>query len=246
MAGSPPHLSVVVPTYNERENVAVLVPRILGALHDIECEVIVVDDASPDGTADAVRELARADGRVRLLAREGKLGLSSAAFAGAEAARGAYVCVMDGDLSHDPMELPQMLAVAQEGAHVVIGSRFAPGGMLVNVAFTRRVVSVVANLAARALNGLGVRDVLSGFALCERRVLTEAPTRYSARGFKFLLEVLATQRQLTVREWPIAFRDRRKGSSKATLREGYELAALCARLTAWRVRRRLRRGRTWN
>ena len=245
MAAAPPLLSVVVPTYNERENVAVLVPRILGALHGVACEVIVVDDASPDGTADAVRELAAADGRVRLLEREGKLGLSSAAFAGAEAATGAYVCVMDADLSHDPMELPQMLALAQEGAHVVVGSRFAPGGMLVNVAFVRRVVSVAANLAARAVNGLGARDVLTGFALCERRVLTEAPTRYSARGFKFLLEVLATQRELTVREWPIAFRDRSTGASKATLREGYELATLCVRLTAWRVHRRLlRRERT--
>ncbi|MCE2470005.1 MAG: glycosyltransferase [Dehalococcoidia bacterium] len=234
-----------MPTYNERENLAVLVPRILGALHGVACEVIVVDDASPDGTADAVRELARAEGRVRLLEREGKLGLSSAAFAGAEAAKGGYVCVMDGDLSHDPMELPQMLALAQEGAHVVVGSRFARGGMLVNVSVFRRVVSVITNFLARTLNGLRARDVLSGFVLCERRVLAEAPTRYSARGFKFLLEVLATQRELTVREWPIAFRDRWKGSSKATLREGYELATLCARLTAWRVRRRLRRGRTW-
>ena len=231
-------VTVVVPTYNERENVAVLVPRVLGALHAVECEVIVVDDASPDGTADAVRDLALADARVRLVSRAAKLGLSGAAFAGAEAAEGGYVCVMDGDLSHDPMELPQMLALAQEGAHVVIGSRFAPGGMLVNVSLFRRAVSLVTNCAARALNGLGARDVLTGFVLCERRVLTDAPTRYSARGFKFLLEVLATQRELTVREWPIAFRDRQRGSSKATLREVYELAALCVRLAAWRVRRR--------
>ena len=241
MADVSPRISVVVPTYNERDNVAVLVPRILSALHGIECEVIVVDDASPDGTADAARELARADGRVRLVSREAKLGLSSAVFAGAEAAKGGYVCVMDGDLSHDPMELPQMLALAQEGADLIIGSRFAPGGMLVNVGIVRQAVSVAANFTARALNGLRARDVLSGYVLCEQRVLTEAPTRYSAPGFKFLLEVLATQRGLVVQEWPIAFRDRRKGSSKATLREGYELAALCARLTAWRARRLLRR-----
>ncbi len=241
MSQAPPLLSVVVPTYNERDNIAVLVSRVFGALDGVACEVIVVDDASPDGTADVVRDLALADERVRLVSRAAKMGLSSAAFAGAEAAGGGYVCVMDGDLSHDPMELPQMLALAQEGAHVVIGSRFAPGGMLVNVSLFRRAVSFVTNVAARALNGLGARDVLSGFALCERRVLTNAPTRYSARGFKFLLEVLATQRELTVREWPIAFRDRRKGSSKATLREGWELVALCVRLTAWRARRRLRR-----
>ena len=242
MSEAPPLLSVVVPTYNERDNVVVLVPRVLGALHGVECEVVVVDDASPDGTADAVREFARADARVRLVSRAAKMGLSSAVFAGAEAAQGGYVCVMDGDLSHDPMELPQMLALAQEGAHVVIGSRFAPGGMLVNVSVFRRAVSAITNFLARGLNRLAAHDVLSGFVLCERRVLTDAPTRSSARGFKFLLEVLATQRELTVREWPIAFRDRRKGSSKATLREAYELTALCVHLTAWRARR-LRRGR---
>ena len=79
--------------------------------------------------------------------------------------------------------------------------------------------------------------MLTGFVVCERRALTETPTRYSARGFKFLLETLATQRGLTVREWPISFRDRTRGASKATLREGWEFGALCAHLLAWRLRR---------
>ena len=120
--------SVIVPTYNERENVAVLVPRIVRALDGVPCEVIVVDDASPDGTADAVLALAAEGYPVRLVRRAAKLGLSSAVFAGAEAAAGRYVAVMDGDLSHDPTDLPPMLALAREGADVVIGSRFRAGG----------------------------------------------------------------------------------------------------------------------
>ncbi len=238
-----PTVSVVLPTYNERDNVAVLVPRVLDVLGPVGVEVIVIDDSSPDGTADVARQLADSDLRVRLQVREGKLGLSSAVFVGVEMAHGSYVCVMDADLSHDPEELPDMLAMAQSGCDVVVGSRFASGGSLGSPTLVRRIVSVVTNLFARTLLGLRTKDVLTGFVLCRREVLAELPRRYSSGSFKFLLELLATRPDLTVGEWPIVFQARAAGSSKASLREGVSLALLCSRLLGVRIRRGLAGGR---
>lgn len=231
-------LSVVVPTYNERENIAVLVPRLLEVLGTTPAEVIVVDDGSPDGTGAAVEALAREDGRVRLVQRDGKRGLAGAVFVGAAQARGAFVCVMDADLSHDPEELSSMLAVAQAGADVVIGSRYVAGAHFVDQPLVRRLMSMVLNGGTRLVLLLWrPRDVLTGYVLCRREVLTGMPTQFSAPGFKFLAEVLATQRRLRVREWPIVFRERRAGRSKASAREALELARLCLRINIWQLTR---------
>ena len=239
---APPLLSVVLPTYNERENVSALVPHVLDVLHDVPCEVIIVDDGSPDGTADVARGLGAADDRVRLIERAGKAGLSSAVFAGAAAAQGRFVAVLDSDLSHDPEELPGMLARAEGGCDVVVGSRFAPGAGFDGQPLTRRLISLALNLGVRVLLMLPQRDVLTGYALCRREAITEMPTRYSSRGFKWLLEALATQRELRVCEWPVVFHNRYAGASKAGVGEAAALAALCARILLWRARRRV--GRT--
>ena len=231
-------LSVVIPTYNERENIARLVCRILGSSPGLPIEVIVVDDGSPDGTAQVVRDLA--EPQVRVVERKGKAGLSSAVFAGAEASTGDYICVMDADLSHDPDEIPQMLAVAQQGCQVVIGSRYAPGAKFVGQPMFRRLLSRILNGAARGLFAIRSRDVLTGYAVLERDVLLSTPTRYSHAGFKWLLEVLATHKGLKVREWPIVFRDRKAGLSKATLKEAVVFGVLCGRLLGWRTRNALR------
>ena len=121
-------LTVVVPTYNELANIGPLSAAIFEALGDTSAELLVVDDASPDGTGDAAAELARDDPRVRLIRRERKQGLAGAVFAGADAARGAYVCVMDADLSHDPGHLPGMLAKAEEGYDAVFLGHGASSG----------------------------------------------------------------------------------------------------------------------
>ena len=236
-----PLLSIVLPTYNERENIAPVVGKILEVLWDIPSEVIVVDDGSPDGTAAVVRELGLADARVRLVERSGKIGLSSAVFAGAEAASGRFVAVMDADMSHDPEELPDMFAKAGAGYDIVIGSRFVPGAGFVGQPLARRLISYALNLVVRTLFLLGPRDVLTGYALTRREVITEMPTRYSAGGFKWLLEVLATQRGLRVYEWPMIFHDRNAGASKATAKEVFALQGLCLRIIAWRIRHLLRR-----
>jgi dolichol-phosphate mannosyltransferase len=231
-----PLLSVIVPTYNERENLETLVPLLQDILRDTSVEILVVDDSSPDGTGLLVQALAAKDRRVRLVKREGKGGLSGAVFAGVEQAKGTYVCVMDADLSHDPEEIPSMLRLAQEqNADMVIGSRYVKGSSFVGQPLIRQMISVVLNNGVRLFLWLRPRDVLTGYVLCKREVIAEMSTRYSTRGFKFLLEVLATQRKLKVREWPIVFHDRRKGYSKATIREVFELARLCARLLLWRV-----------
>ena len=232
---SGPVLSVVVPTYNERESIASLISAVLDVAGPTATEVVVVDDASPDGTADVVQSLSATHPGVRLHSRPGKMGLSGAVFAGIEMARGEYVCIMDADLSHDPEEIPEMLALAQSGCDIVVGSRFAPGGSLGGQPLTRRVVSIAANLFARAALGLRTRDVLTGYVLCRREAIAQMPTRYSAGGFKFLLELLSTRRDLRVCEWPIVFQDRATGRSKASMSEGLDLARLCALLLVRRL-----------
>jgi dolichol-phosphate mannosyltransferase len=234
-----PTLSVVIPTYNERDNIERLVGQLLEVCGPTATEVVVVDDGSPDGTAEAVEAIAAGDARVRLISRAGKQGLSSAVYAGAEAARGQYVCVMDADFSHDPEEVPQMLALAQQGYAVVIGSRYVKGSAFIDQPLVRRAISMVLNLGARVVLQVRARDALTGFALVERDVLLATPTRYSAGGFKWLVELLATQRGLRVAEWPIIFRDRAAGSSKASATEALGFALLCWRLLVWKVRGRL-------
>lgn len=230
-------LSVILPTYNERENVAVLLPRLLNVLDDVPCEVIVVDDASTDGTGGAVHEMATSDARVSLLERPCKAGLASAVFEGAAAAQGRFVAVMDADLSHDPEILPDMLTRAQDGCDVVIGSRYVRGGAFAHQPLARRLISRVLNTGVRIILMLPQRDVLTGYALCRRELLTQMPTRYSSRGFKWLLELLSVHRGLRVHESPIVFRSRYAGVSKADAREALGLAVLCLRLVRCRLRR---------
>jgi dolichol-phosphate mannosyltransferase len=134
-----------------------------------------------------------------------------------------------------------MLSLAQSGYDVVVGSRFAPGGSLGGQPFGRRVVSIAANLVTRTALGLRTRDVLTGYVLCRREAIAQMPTRYSAGGFKFLLELLSTRRDLRVCEWPIVFQDRVNGHSKASISEGLDLARLCALLLARRLGQALRR-----
>ena len=229
-------LTVILPTYNEQGNIGELVGAIFDALGDTPVEVLVVDDASPDGTGEAVEALAGADPRVGLLQRGRKQGLAGAVFAGAESARGTYIGVMDADLSHDPVHLPGMLAKAQEGYDVVIGSRFVQGGEWSGQRLVRRLASVLVNRWAKAVLRLPQHDVLTGYVLCRRDLVTGLPTRYSSGGFKWLVELLASRRDATTFEWPIVFRARRTGYSKANVGEAVAFLALTMRLALRRRR----------
>jgi dolichol-phosphate mannosyltransferase len=231
---------VIVPTYNEADNVANLIDCILALPHGLH--VIVVDDNSPDGTGDLVDALAKLDRRVVLLRRPAKLGLGSAHLAGFQAAwdRGFDpILTMDADFSHHPSYIPQLLA-SSDHADLVIGSRYTPGGGTRRCTLFRRALSRLANGLACAALGLRATDCTAGFR-CYRRALVGhlLQTPIAANGYSFLIEVLyRVQRHgFGVSEVPILFEDRRFGISKISKHEIYKAGATVLRLLVSRARR---------
>ncbi len=231
--GRPTNLvSVIIPTYNERAALPVLLTR-LGALRGtVELEVVVVDDASPDGTGALADEMAR-EGPLPILVvhRPGKSGLASAVLDGAAVAHGGLLTVMDSDLSHPPEQLPALLRAMDDGADIAIASRYVPGGGVEHWPLYRRVISRVATALARVVLGLRVYDPLSGFFATRRELLVGQP--YAAKGYKLLTEVLARHPASRVVEIPYRFVDRQVGTSKLSSGEIVAFARLL-----WRLRRR--------
>ena len=214
MTTSVPSVSIVVPTYNERDNIEPLAARVKAALEPAwEYELIVVDDSSPDGTADVVRRLAEQDQRVRLHLRPRRGGLGTAVVAGFRIAVGSRWVVMDADLSHQPEELLRLIG-ALDDADVVIGSRYVQGGAIPAWPLWRKVASRSASLVGQRLLRLPVKDTTSGFAAFRQEVVKPMLGELQIRGFKVVLEVLARSRDLRVREVPITFVDRVAGRSK--------------------------------
>ena len=212
---------VVLPTYNERENLPHIAPAILAA--SPELDLLVVDDNSPDGTGALADELARDDPRVRVLHRERKEGLGRAYLAGfAQALAAGYgrILEMDADFSHDPQRLPALLAASRE-VDVALGSRYVDGGGTVNWGLGRRLLSRGGSFYARTILGLGVRDLTGGFKCFRREVLLaiDLPT-VMCTGYAFQIELTyrAVRRGFRVVEVPILFEDRRVGRSKMSRR----------------------------
>ena len=213
-----PYALIVVPTYNERDNVRGIAARLLAALPG--SELLFVDDNSPDGTGDLLDELAAADPRVHVMHRAGKLGLGTAyveGFTWGLARNYDYLFEMDADGSHDPRYLPQMVALAEDGADCVVGSRYVPGGGTENWGLSRKVISRGGSFYARAILGIDIRDVTAGF-VCWRRAALEAIelSSITSNGYSFQIEMKyrAIQKNLRVVETPIVFVDRRVGQSK--------------------------------
>jgi dolichol-phosphate mannosyltransferase len=206
---------VVLPTYNERENVPRIVPAILAASPSVD--VLVVDDNSPDGTGKLADDLAARDPRVRVLHRNRKEGLGRAYLAGFADALGAgygRILEMDADFSHDPGRLPVLLGTE---ADLVLGSRYVPGGGTVNWGLARRLLSRGGSLYARAILGVPVRDLTGGFKCFRRRVLEDldlGSVRSNGYAFQIELTYRAIRRGFKVVEVPITFVDRRVGKSK--------------------------------
>jgi len=234
-----PHLSIVIPTYNESESIQRLIRAVTTVMGITPVEVIIVDDASPDGTSEMVREASATNHRVRLVQRQRKAGLASAVFEGTRQATAEFICVMDADLSHDPEEIPDMLAKARQGYDVVVGSRYVRGASFMGQSWKRQAISYATNLVARTLLRLRTRDVLTGYAVVRKSVFASTPTRYSSPGFKWLVEVLATNHGLRVFDWPIVFRERKEGQSKATVTEAFTFIVLCFKLFTWKVKHSL-------
>lgn len=212
---------VVLPTYNERGNIEALLSGIRETCPDLD--VLVVDDASPDGTAELVRKLGERDPGIRLLERPGKAGLGSAYRAGfAQVLGGGYDAVvsMDADLSHDPAVLPRMLELLGS-ADAVIGSRYVTGGGTPDWPLRRRLLSRYGNAYTRTVLGLGVRDCTSGYRAYRAVALAAIePDTTSAEGYAFLTELVRrlSRRGCTIVETPIEFRNRTAGKSKMSSR----------------------------
>ncbi|WP_441277857.1 glycosyltransferase [Tardiphaga sp. 172_B4_N1_3] len=215
-AGAPLQLSVVVPTFNERGNVATLVQRLDAALVGISWEVIFVDDNSPDGTADAVRELARGDSRVRCIRRIGRRGLSGACIEGMLASSAPCAAVIDGDLQHDETQLGKMLGLIESGAaELVIGSRYIEGGSADSFNQQRLGASRFATAVAQRVLRVKIADPMSGFFMIRRDRFEQLAPKLSTQGFKILLDVVATaEGDLRVIEVPYTFGSRLHGESK--------------------------------
>jgi len=213
----PLELAVVLPTYNERANIASMVDKLEAALGASGWEAIFVDDDSGDGTADEARRIAAADPRIRVIQRFGRRGLASAAIEGMCATAAPVVAVMDADHQHDPALLPQMLAALQSGDHdIAVASRFAEGASM--EAWNRpdrEKASALANKLARKVTGVTLTDPMSGYFMLRTETLRRDAPRLSGIGFKILLDILATvDAPLRVKEFPLHFAARAEGESK--------------------------------
>jgi dolichol-phosphate mannosyltransferase len=237
---------VVLPTYNEAENVEPLARAVVAELEAVApgSRVLIVDDASPDGTGAVADRLAAELEAVEVLHRAGKEGLGPAYVAGFErvlAAGADLIVEMDADFSHDPVHLPALIAASGE-ADLVLGSRYVPGGGVQDWGVVRRVVSRGGGAYARLVLGLRIHDPTAGFKCIRREVLERVNlSELRAQGYVFQVELTyrALRAGFRVREVPIVFRERRRGQSKMSPRIALEAAWLLPRLR-WRERRRLR------
>jgi dolichol-phosphate mannosyltransferase len=236
----PERALVIVPTYNERENIRRLIDTVL--VQDARIEMLIVDDGSPDGTGALVDEIVATNGRVHVLHRPRKLGLGTAYIAGFRWALErdyAYVMEMDADFSHDPIHLPQFLQ-AVEGADLVLGSRYQQGRVtVVNWPIGRLILSYCANIYARAVTGLPVWDATGGFK-CFRRSVLEAIdlSKVRSNGYAFQIEMSyrAWKRNFRIAEIPIVFVDRTEGTSKMSQTIVREAVWMVWRLRWWALR----------
>ncbi|HEY3910895.1 MAG TPA: glycosyltransferase family 2 protein [Stellaceae bacterium] len=226
--GTLPELAVIIPTLNERENVAILVERLTAALSTIRWEAVFVDDDSPDGTAEAVRALALRHRDIRCLQRVGRRGLASACIEGAQSTSAPYVAVMDADLQHDERLLPQMLALLkQRRLDVVVASRYTAAAGLGDWQRSRVLISSFAGRLGRLVVKAALTDPMSGFFVIEREALAATVPRLSGQGFKILVDIFASSpRPLAFAELPLRFRCRVHGESKLDARVGMEYLAL--------------------
>lgn len=211
---------VIIPTYNESHNIARLIKRLM-ELED-RVDLLIIDDASPDGTAAIVQQVqAEHEGRIHLLERPGKMGLGTAYVQGFRYALEhdyTYICEMDADFSHNPDDIPRLLRIVKNGeADVAVGSRYCKGISIVNWPLSRLILSYTANLYARFITGLPISDTTAGFKCIHRRVLQKISVdNIRSNGYAFQIEIhfRAWRAGFTLKEVSIIFREREEGVSK--------------------------------
>lgn len=214
-----PLLSIVVPTYNEAENLPVLLEEVRNSLEGIDFEMVIVDDDSPDGTAELAEEMKEKYPFLKVIKRENERDLATAVIEGFRKSKGEILAVMDADLQHPPEKIREMLAEIDKGADIVVGSRYVPGGEIERWTFKRRFYSKGARAIAYLLlpKSRGVKDPLSGFFMLKKEVLEG--TELAPMGYKILLEILIKGNYTNAKEVPITFRDRERGESSLVLNE---------------------------
>ena len=233
-----PELSIVVPTFNERENIPRLVETVKAALPDVVWELIIVDDNSPDGTSETAKRIGAADSRVRCIRRVGRRGLAGACLEGILASQAQYVAVMDGDLQHDEgLLLPMLQLLRRDTANMVVATRYADGGSAAGLSSQRAWGSRLATKLAHHLLKLELSDPMSGFFMLRRELVDQIAPRLSTQGFKILLDILVTAGdRLRIAELPFTFRQRVYGESKLDAGVALEyLGLLLAKATDDRV-----------
>jgi len=211
-------LSIVIPTYNEKENILVLLKKINTEFKEnkIKGELIIVDDNSPDGTGKLVEDLKKRQKNIKIIHRKGKLGLSSAVLKGFKVSKGNVLGVMDADLSHPAEKIPKMFElIKKKEADFVIGSRYIRGGRIEGWGFKRMAMSKVATLLARPFTK--VKDPMTGFFLIRKKCVKDK--EFNSKGFKILLELILKADYKNIKEVPIVFVNRTEGKSKAETKE---------------------------
>ncbi|HEY6256731.1 MAG TPA: glycosyltransferase family 2 protein [Xanthobacteraceae bacterium] len=211
-----PELTIVVPTFNERENIPRLVDTLQAALPGVAWELIFVDDNSPDGTSEIAKRIAAADSRIRCMRRVGRRGLAGACLEGILASQAQYVAVMDGDLQHDEtLLLPMLQQLRRDTANLVIATRYADGASAAALSSQRAFGSRLATRLAHHLLKLDLSDPMSGFFMLRRELVEKIAPRLSTQGFKILLDIAVTAGDaLRITELPYTFRQRLYGESK--------------------------------
>lgn len=229
-----PELTVVIPAFNERSNVGILVDRLRRALVNVAWEAVFVDDNSPDDTAGEVRAIGAQDDRIRCIRRIGRRGLAGACLEGMLASQARYIAVIDADLQHDETLLVSMLERLRPGnVDLVVASRYVDGGSAASLSAPRARISRLSGELSRRFLNVKLTDPMSGFFMIRRAVVEELAPSLSAQGFKILLDIVATARgALRVAELPFIFRERLNGESKLDSRVALDFVALLvAKLT---------------
>lgn len=222
-------VSVIIPTFNEIENIQNFLTLLGKSLKSWDYQLIVVDDNSPDGTSKLVEYLAQRDSRIKSLSRPTKLGLGSAIIDGFRESTGDLVVMMDADMSHNPSDLPKLLDAAK-GMDLVIGSRYVKNSSINGRSLSRRISTRLSIWMTKICLGLKPSDTTSGFVVYQKNFLTGVRPRLHNTGFKLLTEILALAPEARIKEIPITFVERTLGRSKYNIKEVLKFIHLCVRL----------------
>ncbi len=209
-------LSVIVPTFNEKDNITILADRVSRILKNIDHEIIIIDDNSPDGTWKVAEKLQESYSNIKCIRRIGRRGLSSAVIEGVLLSKSKYIVVLDADLQHDESVIPEMLNQAKDSYDLIVASRYTFGGSTANWGSLRLKISKTATALTRIMFKHNLEDPMSGFFLINRNTFIEQVENLDGKGFKILLDILSnyTPNEISVKEIPYTFNKRRYGESK--------------------------------